>query len=151
MRNAGLGGERAVFQLLVFAALIVLLVPILVVGALALFSFAWAHAAALVQWRIRRRASRADHERTHLPDGTPLPPVARGLCEECELVFDDVCHLPDGRRLCRECFALRSRFPDASAGLRPPRRVLDDAGLLSVPRPQARRRGAASADSRSSP
>ena len=62
-------------------------------------------------WRNRKRLERDQHlanrERfveTHQADGTPFPPAARGLCDQCEKALEHVYHLPDGTRLCPACF-----------------------------------------------
>ena len=66
--------------------------------------------------RARVRAERGVH-RPHGPDPGPpsiraggwwagapgLPPRAPGLCQSCGRVFDELYHLPSGRRLCDNC------------------------------------------------
>ena len=61
---------------------------------------------------LRARAHRAkvdraerDHQASLFgPDGQAVPPTAPGLCDDCSVVYDDVYHLPDGRRLCKHCY-----------------------------------------------
>jgi len=38
------------------------------------------------------------------PDGTPYPPVGRGMCDRCARPFENVYHLPSGKRLCPACY-----------------------------------------------
>lgn len=53
----------------------------------------------------RQKRSQAAYEASRTgPDGQPLPPRARGLCEGCQTVQDEVYHTPAGRRLCRACY-----------------------------------------------
>lgn len=66
-------------------------------------------------WVFRVRSSRAqreEHERKHGPDGRTLPPVGEGICERCQGVFQEVFHLPSGRRLCRSCYEISDASGD---------------------------------------
>jgi hypothetical protein len=63
---------------------------------------------AMIRSRIHRaKVDRAERQRRADllgPDGRPLPPTAPGLCDDCSIVYGDVYHLPDGRRLCKYCY-----------------------------------------------
>lgn len=65
-------------------------------------------AIAMIRERIHRaKVDRAERQRRADglgPDGRPLPPTAPGLCDDCSIVYVDVYHLPDGRRLCKHCY-----------------------------------------------
>ena len=37
-------------------------------------------------------------------DGAPLPPLARGLCDNCHEFFDKIYFLPAGSKLCPTCW-----------------------------------------------
>ncbi|MHC4563577.1 MAG: hypothetical protein ACYS8X_12505 [Planctomycetota bacterium] len=67
----------------------------------------------LSRWSARRRAKREAYEERHDEDGQLLPPVARGICQQCQRVSDMVYHLPSGRRLCENCY--EPEGPDALA------------------------------------
>ena len=60
----------------------------------------------LWQWR-RRQAAEEEHRRRFRPDGRPYPPSSRGICGRCARTCETVYHLPDGVRLCPECFSTR--------------------------------------------
>lgn len=56
-------------------------------------------------WHARmERAERAEYERTHHPDGRPLPPTGRGFCDNCAASFEKVYFLESGTRLCPACY-----------------------------------------------
>lgn len=38
------------------------------------------------------------------PDGTALPPLGRGLCDNCGELFDKIYYLPAGPKLCPPCY-----------------------------------------------
>jgi hypothetical protein len=61
-----------------------------------------------IRWRLRMRALRREealHRASLLgPDGTPLPPVSRGLCDHCGKAFERVYNLTTGKRLCEGCY-----------------------------------------------
>ncbi len=68
-----------------------------------------------MRW-ARKRAARAETERRagRLDgNGRPRPPAARGLCERCGRLDDEIRFLPDGRRLCPRCCTVEI---DADAG-----------------------------------
>ncbi len=55
-------------------------------------------------FKRRQRRAEADHRRLKFhPDGTPIPPVAPGVCHRCGRASARVFHLPAGERLCEEC------------------------------------------------
>lgn len=57
-------------------------------------------------WQLqRRRAERDWRGDLDRDEAQRRPPTARGLCQGCGLIFDDVYHCADGRRLCRSCYA----------------------------------------------
>lgn len=51
-----------------------------------------------------RRAEQQKFAREHDAQGRPYPPTARDLCTECQKVRPAVRHMPDGKRLCAECY-----------------------------------------------
>lgn len=58
-------------------------------------------------WIFRRKQSDANSEERRKKfdrDGRPLPPRAAGICDRCSQA-GEVFHLPDGGRLCSDCFA----------------------------------------------
>jgi hypothetical protein len=57
----------------------------------------------LWHWR-RRQSEEAEHRRRFRSDGRPYPPAARGICGRCARTCESVYHLPDGVRLCPECY-----------------------------------------------
>ena len=93
-------------QLEMFAVNIKLLIGLLVFGLLLvlLVVSTWT---GIKVWLFRgrqRRGAQEEFNRRHRPDGTLLPPVAAGMCGQCSGAFDKVYHLPDGRRLCEQCY-----------------------------------------------
>lgn len=64
----------------------------------------------ILVFHIRRKAAaEAQCRLKYRPDGQPYPPAAPGICGKCQRAFDQVYHLPDGRRLCAECY--RAEMP----------------------------------------
>ena len=62
---------------------------------------------AIKWWRFSHRQKRADAEARAAalrPDGLPYPPAGRGMCEACTRAFDKVYFMPNGRRLCPDCY-----------------------------------------------
>ena len=43
--------------------------------------------------------------------GRPLPPTGMGVCRKCGAALPDIYFLPDGDRLCRECFNAQTTQP----------------------------------------
>ena len=52
-----------------------------------------------VRW-MRRQAYRETHDE----NGLLLPPVSRGVCQRCGCFSEDIYYLPDGSRVCKECY-----------------------------------------------
>jgi hypothetical protein len=50
------------------------------------------------------RAQKQEWKKTHRPDGNLYPPVARGICEQCEKYSPCVFCTPDGLRICKSCY-----------------------------------------------
>ncbi len=76
-------------------------------------------------WETKVRRARIEADRIAKgPDGRPLPPSGRGLCDICEKPFDKVYHLPTGRRVCEGCYSLITSPPrdPQSPSARPRRR-----------------------------
>ena len=89
-------------KLRMFGANIWLLVGVLIllVVGLAVLIAIWT-GVNILWWRAsRHRAEQNMHRRHHLPDGTPLPPASRGICDRCQQVANPVYHTKDGRHLC---------------------------------------------------
>ena len=105
-------------RLRMFAQNIALLGGLLVCAgvSIALFVSIWI-GLRVARFRLQQKqAADALHRSRTGPDGRPLPPAARGLCDRCGIPYDRVYHLPDGRRRCESCYA--AEFPDG----RDPRR-----------------------------
>lgn len=72
-------------------------------------------AIALVKSRmltIRQRRADAEARRERFDeDGHPLPPRGRGLCDACSQAEKMVYFLPEGRRLCADCFEKHRAIP----------------------------------------
>jgi hypothetical protein len=49
-----------------------------------------------------------EQKRKFLPDGRPVPPAARGICQVCQNTYDRVYHFPSGTRLCPACYKTES-------------------------------------------
>jgi hypothetical protein len=56
------------------------------------------------RWRVKR-AERRYRAALFRADGTPYPPRGEGLCQGCARVRT-VYYLPDGRKLCSDCYVL---------------------------------------------
>lgn len=58
-------------------------------------------------WFFRKRQDQSERDERRKKigrDGRLLPPRAKGICQQC-LKAGDVFHLPDGRRLCPDCYS----------------------------------------------
>ncbi|MEP0846937.1 MAG: hypothetical protein HRF50_08970 [Phycisphaerae bacterium] len=110
-------------QLETFGQNIVLLLGLLfcsVTGFILLVA-AWTFSKILV-WKLRQYAhTRAARRVVYDEDGQPLPPVFRGACTACGVVFATVYQMPDGRMLCARCrrLAKQATRADAHAGEEP--------------------------------
>ena len=73
----------------------------------------------LLRWRCHemqvRKDKRKEDKLKYTPDGRACPPLGRSLCENCRQVKDQVYHLPDGSRICINCFRESSLFSEAPA------------------------------------
>lgn len=58
------------------------------------------------QWQ-RARAERDQAAPRYGPDGEPVIGIARGACQDCGHIFDEVFELDDGGRLCWACYLRR--------------------------------------------
>jgi len=66
-------------------------------------------------WRASvKRAERLDYQQKHRPDGSALPPVARGICDSCATTSEKVYFLASGTRLCEKCFQQFEQTPAAA-------------------------------------
>lgn len=93
-------------QLFNFAMSIRLLVGILVallLVAVVLIS-TWTGLRVFLFRRTVRKSEEHEHRRKFRPDGTPYPPRGEGICSQCGKVGKEIFHLPDGRRLCLDCY-----------------------------------------------
>ena len=63
--------------------------------------------------RLSKRSAQITFERHQnkkleiAPNGTPLPTLGRGICDECAQLFEKVYFLPAGDKLCPGCFQAR--------------------------------------------
>ncbi len=58
-----------------------------------------------LKWRAEKEHYAIERrKKLFAPDGTPYPPAARGLCDNCGKAFEKVYHLKTGRRLCKSCY-----------------------------------------------
>jgi hypothetical protein len=91
-----------------FAQNIFLLIGLLfVAGVLVVLVFClWTGAKVGFFVRRRRQAEREAAAAKIGPDGRPYPPAAEGLCDRCQRAFNRVYYVPDGPRLCAECYAV---------------------------------------------
>lgn len=113
-------GARMIAQLEMFGQNIVLLLGLLfcsVTGFILLVA-AWTLTKILV-WKLRQYAhARAARRVVYDEDGQPLPPVFRGACTVCGVVFAKVYQMPDGRMLCGRCHRLNKQAARADATTR---------------------------------
>ena len=66
-------------------------------------------------WRAAvKRAERLDYQQKHRPDGSTLPPVARGICDSCATNSEKVYFLASGTRLCENCFQQFEQTPSTN-------------------------------------
>jgi hypothetical protein len=60
--------------------------------------------------RISKRRSQIAYDQQQrkkleiAPDGTPMPPLGRGLCDNCGEIFEKIYYLPTGPKLCPSCY-----------------------------------------------
>ncbi len=92
-------------QLEMFGQNIYLLIGILLalVLALILFIVSWTGIKIWLFRKGQRQEELEERRRRIGRDGRPLPPRAAGICEQCQKA-GDIFHLPEGRRLCSECY-----------------------------------------------
>ena len=57
--------------------------------------------------RIARNQSQ-ERKRKLLPDGQQAPPTARGVCQMCQRIYDEVYFFPSGAQLCPACYKTES-------------------------------------------
>lgn len=91
-------------QLTMFGGNIFLLIGLLLMSGIVIFLLiaSWTTIKVYLFRKSQRRAEAKYRSERFAPDGTPLPPVRRGICERCNQVRDRVYFLPTGERLCRE-------------------------------------------------
>ena len=76
---------------------LLLIMPLLVVAAIGLGSRA-------IRAAIHHLRPAAAERDKFQPDGRRWPPHARALCDRCLRASRRVYHLPDGQRLCHDCY-----------------------------------------------
>jgi hypothetical protein len=85
-----------IFMFLVGLLIVAVGIVLLVIGYAFLRSYLWRKG-------VKKEQQQA-YQKTHCPDGTPLPPTARGICDCCAKCFESVFYLESGRKLCENCF-----------------------------------------------
>jgi hypothetical protein len=87
-------------QLLIFAALIVLVIPLILAAVYGLFILL----KTLLDMGRDQAHAQAERRKYLRPDGQPYPPAGTGLCDQCGRSPGAVYFLPDGKRLCQGCY-----------------------------------------------
>ena len=77
---------------------------IALIAMVALLLLAWACVRVWIAQRRLAAQRRCQHDAKYAPDGHPYPPLARGICDNCQTLSDDVFFLKSGARLCRKCY-----------------------------------------------
>ena len=100
-------------RLVMFAQNICLLVFLLLIAIVAVFLLVatWT-GANIFAWKSSQRKAELEAIRASTDRfGNPLPPASRGICETCMRVAEDILHLSNGRRSCRDCYDAAMTHP----------------------------------------
>lgn len=103
-----------IMQLLIFAVLVVLFIPIVIM----LFAIVMTLSIAGVKyllWKTRIRHAQAEaYRESHDAQGRRLPATSRGICHTCGRFSDRVYFLPDGARICERCYDPNAETPESA-------------------------------------
>ena len=81
---------------------------LLVIGAAVLIGILIAFIRLAIRRQRLARDQIQEQKRKFLPDGQPAPPTARGVCQMCQHIYDEVYYFPSGTRLCPACYKTES-------------------------------------------
>jgi hypothetical protein len=83
---------------------LLIFLPIVIVAGVTLTLSTIAMIRMIVHRAKVRHAEQQAWRETHDENGELLPPVSEGICQQCGRYFRRIYYLPDGSRICEECY-----------------------------------------------